>query len=67
MHLALGWGRHLCLGKALARLEGKIALEEILTRFPRYEVDESRLKRVYVTNVAGYCEMPISYEPRRAA
>lgn len=63
MHLALGWGRHLCLGKALARLEGKVALEEILTRFPGYEVDESGLKRVYVTNVAGYCEMPISYEP----
>ncbi len=67
MHLALGWGRHLCLGKTLARLEGQIALEEILTRFPRYEVDESRLKRVYVTNVAGYCEMPIQYGGGRSA
>jgi cytochrome P450 len=67
MHLALGWGQHLCLGKSLARLEGQIALEEILARFPGYEVDESKLKRVYVTNVAGYCEMPISYEGRRAA
>lgn len=61
MHLALGWGKHLCLGKSLARLEGRIALEEIFARFPRYEVDESGLERVYVTNVAGYCEMPISY------
>ena len=67
MHLALGWGRHLCLGKSLARLEGQIALEEILARFPLYEVDESGLKRVYVTNVAGYCEMPISFDGRRAA
>jgi cytochrome P450 len=66
MHLALGWGRHLCLGKTLARLEGQIALEEILTRFPRYEVDEGNLKRVYVTNVAGYCEMPIRYDGGRA-
>ena len=67
MHLALGWGRHLCLGKSLARLEGRIALEEIFARFPNYEVDESRLRRVYVTNVAGYCEMPITYAPRVAA
>jgi cytochrome P450 len=66
MHLALGWGKHLCLGKSLARLEAQVALEEIFARFPRYEVDESRLKRVYVTNVAGYCEMPIRYDVGKA-
>lgn len=67
MHLALGWGPHLCLGKTLARMEGRIALEEILARFPDYEVDEGGLERVYVTNVAGYCKMPITYPARGAS
>ena len=38
-HLAFGYGIHLCLGAALARLEGRVALDEVLTRFPEWEVD----------------------------
>jgi cytochrome P450 len=37
-HLAFGFGEHLCLGAALARLEGRIVLEELLARFPGWEV-----------------------------
>jgi cytochrome P450 len=37
-HVAFGFGEHLCLGSALARLEGRIVLEELLARFPRYEL-----------------------------
>jgi cytochrome P450 len=37
-HVAFGFGEHLCLGAALARLEGRIVLGELLRRFPRYEV-----------------------------
>ena len=38
-HLAFGYGIHFCLGAALARLEGRIALDEILNRFPEWDVD----------------------------
>src|SRR5581483_10129439 len=38
-HLAFGYGLHFCLGAALARLEGRVALDEVLTRFPEWEVD----------------------------
>ena len=37
-HLAFGFGEHTCLGAALARLEGRVMLEELLARFPEYEV-----------------------------
>ncbi|HEV7525701.1 MAG TPA: cytochrome P450 [Acidimicrobiia bacterium] len=36
-HLAFGFGEHLCVGAALARLEGRVLLEELLARFPEYE------------------------------
>jgi cytochrome P450 len=45
-HLALGHGRHFCLGAHLARLEARVALEELLQRWPGLGVDESRLERL---------------------
>ena len=41
-HLAFGYGIHFCLGAALARLEGRIALDELLDRFPEWDVDLDR-------------------------
>jgi cytochrome P450 len=55
-----GHGHHVCIGKSLARLETRIALEEIATRFPRYEVDESGVTRTYQAHVKGYVNLPIS-------
>jgi len=58
-NLSFGFGTHVCLGASLARLEGRIALEEILARMPGYVVDESGLVRVHSPNVRGYARLPM--------
>ena len=59
-HVAFGYGIHFCLGAALARLEGKIALEETLRRFPTWTVDRSRCEMVHTSTVRGYAKVPMS-------
>jgi cytochrome P450 len=59
-HVAFGYGIHFCLGAALARLEGRIALEETLARFPTWEVDRDRCEMVHTSTVRGYAKVPIS-------
>lgn len=58
--LGFGYGLHFCLGAALARLEGRIGLEEFAARFPRYEIDESKARRVHMSNVHGYASVPFA-------
>ena len=57
--IGFGHGVHSCLGAALARLESRIALEEIINRWQRLEVDEGGLRRVNMSNVAGYSNVPV--------
>jgi len=54
-----GYGQHFCIGKSLARLEARVALEEIAARFPDYEVDEAGLERTYPAHVRGFKSVPI--------
>jgi len=57
--IGLGHGVHACLGAALARMESRIAIEELATRWKRLEVDEAGLRRVHMANVAGYANVPV--------
>ena len=57
-HLAFSVGTHFCLGSALARLEGRIALEEILKRFPEWDVDLTDAKLSPTSTVRGWESMP---------
>lgn len=54
-----GQGHHFCLGKSLARQECRVAFEEILARFPDYEVDEANLEWAHNNNVRGYAKVPM--------
>lgn len=58
-HVSFGYGIHFCVGAALARMEGRIALEETLRRWPEWEVDWPRARRLHTSTVRGWAEVPI--------
>lgn len=58
-HLSFGYGIHFCLGAALARTEGRIALEETFKRFPEWSVDRAKAVPLFTSTVRGYTKLPI--------
>jgi cytochrome P450 len=58
-HLSFGYGIHFCLGAALARLEGRVALDEVLQRFPDWEVDWDNAKQARTSTVRGWETLPV--------
>jgi cytochrome P450 len=58
-NLGLGYGTHSCLGAALARMESTLALDRLLDHMPRYAIVPEGLRRVAMTNVIGWNNVPV--------
>jgi cytochrome P450 len=58
-HVTFGYGIHFCLGAALARLEGRVALDEVLKRFPTWEVDWDNAVQARTSTVRGWDKLPV--------
>jgi cytochrome P450 len=59
-HLSFGYGLHFCLGAALARLEGRVALDEVLKRWTDWEVDHDRAVMAHTSTARGWERLPVS-------
>jgi cytochrome P450 len=57
---SFGFGAHFCLGAGLARMEGRVALEEIHRRIPDYEIDHDRKVRFHSGNITGWTSLPMT-------
>jgi cytochrome P450 len=62
--LSFGHGTHFCLGASLARLEGRVVLEEMWPRMPDFEVLPDGIERVHSVNVRGFARLPVEFRTR---
>jgi cytochrome P450 len=61
---SFGFGRHFCMGASLARLEARVALEELVRAVATYDIDPDGLERVHSVNVRGFAAVPTSVTVR---
>jgi cytochrome P450 len=62
-HLTFGYGHHVCLGNALSRTEGRIVLDEVLNRFPEWQVDLDNARLASASTVRGWETLPVIAGP----
>jgi len=61
--ISFGHGPHKCLGQHLAKLEGRVILEEIFKAIPEYTLQHSEMVRTFGEFLQGYRNMPIKFTP----
>jgi len=63
-NLSFGAGLHFCLGQHLAKLEGRVILEEIFASIQEFTVDQANCQRIFGEFLQGFRTMPIKFKPR---
>ncbi len=58
-HLSFGQGLHFCLGSSLARMQARVALEEMLRRWPEWNIDFDNAAMAHTSSVRGWGRLPI--------
>ena len=58
-HMSFGYGLHFCLGAHLARLEARVAFEEVLKRFPEWQIDTPNAVQARTSTVRGWEKLPV--------
>lgn len=58
-HLSFGQGLHFCMGSALARMQARVAFEEVLKRWPDWEVDYPNAQKAHTASVRGWATLPV--------
>jgi cytochrome P450 len=58
-HLSFGHGLHFCMGSALARMQARVALEEVIKRWPDWEVDYANASMAHTSSVRGWAKLPV--------
>src|SRR4030088_1671890 len=58
-HLSFGQGLHFCLGSALARMQARVTLEEVIKRWPDWEVDYDNASKAHTSSVRGWAKLPV--------
>jgi cytochrome P450 len=61
--LSFGHGQHMCLGAHVARLEGRVVIEEVLRVMPEYEIDAAGIQRLRSEFFRGFAALPIRFPP----
>jgi cytochrome P450 len=59
-HLSFGQGLHFCLGSALARMQARVVLEEVLKRWPDWEADYAGAEKAHTASVRGWSKLPVT-------
>jgi cytochrome P450 len=58
-HLSFGQGLHFCMGSSLARMQARVALEEMLKRWPEWDVDFDNAAMAHTSSVRGWGRLPV--------
>jgi len=67
VHCSFGYGIHNCIGQVLARMEGTVVLEELLKRFPDWEIDNDNAELLCTSTVRGWDKLPAYTSDKGAA